>query len=44
MHYSLENKLIKLNKSQIIKLKNKEEWRNDYELKELRIDYELNKK
>lgn len=41
IHYSLEKKLIKYNKSQIIKLKNKEEWRNDYQLKELRFEYGL---
>jgi four helix bundle protein len=34
-HYSLENKLINYNKSQIQQLKNKSEWRNDYILKEI---------
>lgn len=39
LHYSLENKLIKLNKSYIEKLKTKEEWKNDYLIKELDIKY-----
>jgi len=33
-HYSLENKLIKFNKSQIQKLKNKGEWFDDYVLRD----------
>ena len=32
--YSLENKLIQLNKSLIIKL-NKNDWQNDYKVKEM---------
>jgi four helix bundle protein len=38
-HYSLENKLIKLNMSYIKKLKSKEEWKNDYLLKEIIESY-----
>ena len=34
-HYSLENKLISYNKSQVNQLKNKAEWRDDYILREL---------
>jgi four helix bundle protein len=33
-HYSLENKLISYNKSQLIYLKEDSEWRNDYIIKE----------
>ena len=38
-HYSLENKLIKLNMSYIKKLKSKEEWKNDYLLREIIESY-----
>lgn len=34
-HYSLENKLINYNKSQIIQLKEKSDWRNDYVVREM---------
>ncbi len=34
-HYSLENKLINFNKSMIEKLKNNDEWKNDYILREV---------
>lgn len=34
LHYSLENKLINYNKSIIQKAKQKEEWTNDYIVKE----------
>lgn len=34
-HYSLENKLINYNKSQIEQLKNNTNWRNDYIIKEI---------
>jgi len=30
LHYSPENRLIRLNKSYILKLRNKEEWKDDY--------------
>lgn len=40
-HYSLENKLIKLNQSYISKMKSKEEWRNDYILREIIENYNL---
>lgn len=40
IHYKLENKLIKLNKSYIIKLKNKETWNNDYVIKEIIENYD----
>ncbi len=40
-HYSLENKLINLNKSFIKKLTNKEEWKNDYIIKEMAENYEI---
>jgi four helix bundle protein len=33
-HYSLENKLISYNKSQVKKLKDKDNWNNDYILRE----------
>ena len=38
-HYSLENKLIKLNMSYISKLKSKEEWKNDYLIREIIESY-----
>ena len=38
-HYSLENKLINYNKSIIQKAKQKEEWANDYMIKEMQIHY-----
>jgi four helix bundle protein len=34
IHYSLENKLIKLNKKSIENLMNNYEWKNDYQIKE----------
>lgn len=34
-HYSLENKLIKYNKSQVTQLKNKANWHDDYMLREM---------
>jgi four helix bundle protein len=40
-HYSLENKLINLNKSYIQKLKNNDEWKNDYILREFIESYEI---
>ena len=40
-HYSLENKLINLNKSLIQKLKNGEEWKNDYIIREMKEYYGL---
>ena len=40
-HYMLENKLIKMNKSYIEKLKNKEEWKNDYLIRELETEYNI---
>jgi len=41
MHYSLENKLINYNKSQIIQLKEKSDWRNDYVVREIVEKYGL---
>lgn len=38
-HYSLENKLINYNKSQIRQLKEKSEWRDDYIIREFEIKY-----
>jgi hypothetical protein len=38
-HYSLENKLINLNKSLIQKLKSDEEWQNDYIIREMIENY-----
>ncbi|MCW8805764.1 MAG: four helix bundle protein [Ignavibacteriaceae bacterium] len=38
-HYSLENKLIKLNQTYIAKMKLKEEWRNDYLIREIIESY-----
>ncbi|MBU0559335.1 MAG: four helix bundle protein [Bacteroidetes bacterium] len=39
-HYSLENKLINFNKSQIKQLKENADWRNDYVIKEFVEKYE----
>jgi four helix bundle protein len=39
IHYSLENKLIKLNQSYIQKLKNKDEWKDDYYIREVSEPY-----
>lgn len=39
IHYSLENKLIKLNQSYIQKLQKKEEWKNDYYIREVSESY-----
>ena len=41
-HFSLENKLISFNKSQIKQLKDKNEWKDDYMLRELSVSYKLN--
>jgi four helix bundle protein len=38
-HYSLENKLIKLNRNYIAKMKEKEEWKNDYLIREIIESY-----
>lgn len=40
-HYCLENKLINLNKTLIDKLKNDDNWKNDYQVKELNEIYGL---
>jgi len=40
-HYSLENKLINYNKSQIIQLKEKTNWRNDYVVREIVEKYDI---
>lgn len=39
LHYSLEKKLIRFNKSQISMLKNKDDWKNDYYIKDMIFDY-----
>ena len=39
IHYSLENKLIKLNRVSIENLKNKSDWKNDYYFKEIMEQY-----
>jgi len=39
-HYSLENKLIKLNRTYISKLKDKDDWKNDYIIREVIESYE----
>ena len=39
IHYSLENKLIKLNRISIENLKNKSDWKNDYYIKEIMEQY-----
>jgi len=41
-HYSLENKLIRLNRTHISKLKENDKWKNDYILKEQIETYEIN--
>ena len=38
-HYSLDNKLIKLNRSYIAKLKTKDDWKNDYILRDIIESY-----
>jgi four helix bundle protein len=38
-HYSLENKLIKLNQTYISKMKAKEDWKNDYFIREIIESY-----
>jgi len=38
-HYSLENKLVKLNRSYVAKLKEKGDWKNDYILKDIIESY-----
>ncbi len=40
-HYSVENKLIKLNRTYVLKLKEKDEWKNDYILREIIENYGL---
>jgi len=40
-HYSLENKLINYNKSQVIQLKNRTNWRDDYMLQDIIKEYGL---
>ncbi len=40
LHYSLENKLIKLNKTNIENLKTNYDWKNDYQVRELVEKYE----
>ncbi len=40
IHYQLENKLIKMNKSYVEKLKNKENWNGDYVVRELIENYD----
>ncbi len=40
-HYSLENKLIKLNKTSIEHLKTKYDWKNDYQIKEIIEKYSV---
>ncbi len=42
MHYSLENKLIKLNKENIQKLENKGDWNDDYLIHEILENYNIN--
>ena len=39
IHYSLENKLIKLNKTSIENLKTNYDWKNDYQVRELIEQY-----
>ena len=39
IHYSLENKLIKLNKTTIEKLKKNYDWKNDYTIREIIENY-----
>jgi four helix bundle protein len=39
IHYSIENKLIKLNKVCIENLMNKYDWKNDYQIRELVEEY-----
>jgi four helix bundle protein len=38
-HYSAENKLIKLNRTYVLKLKEKDGWKNDYILREIIENY-----
>jgi len=40
-HYSLENKLIKLNRTYITKLKEKDDWKNDYILRDIVKKYDV---
>ena len=40
-HYSLENKLIKLNQTYISKMKAKDDWKNDYILREIIENYSI---
>ena len=42
IHYSLENKLINFNKSQIKKLKSNKEWKNDYVIRDIVESYVKN--
>ena len=41
-HYSLENKLIQLNKTSIEYLKNNYDWKNDYQIKDIVEKYSVN--
>jgi four helix bundle protein len=41
MHYSLENKLIKFNKSNIRKLQEQSDWHNDYQIREIIAQYNI---
>ncbi len=41
LHYALENKLINFNKAQIKILKNSDDWRNDYIIKEMIENYNV---
>ena len=40
-HYSVENKLIKFNKSQVERLKNNEGWKDDYIVREIVHKYNI---
>jgi len=40
MHYSLENKLINFNKKMVQKVKNDDDWKNDYIIREIIETYE----
>ena len=41
IHYSFENKLVKLNRSYVSKLKEKDNWKNDYMLKDIIGNYNV---
>lgn len=40
-HYKLENKLINFNRSNILKLKENSDWQNDYQIRELIAQYNI---